>query len=110
TGDWSARSPCRSRAGAAALRRVSRNQLAGVEDSRRIQSRLDRAQHLHAQIANLVTHPRPVVGADRVVMGDGAAGGDDRLRWGLLGGPPLLDRIATLPGGDGEVPRRAGGG
>ena len=49
----------------------SRNQLAGVEDSRRVQRRLDRAQHLHAEVADLVAHPRPVVGADGVVVGDG---------------------------------------
>ena len=35
-----------------------------------IEHRLDRAQHLDAEIADLVAHPRPVVGADGVVVGD----------------------------------------
>ena len=60
------------------------------------------------EVADLVAHPRPVVGADRVVVGDGGAGAHHRVRCGGLRLAPLLDRIAALPGDDGEVQRRTG--
>ena len=62
-----------------------------------------------AEVADLVAHPRPVVGADGVVVGDGGAGAHHRVRRGGLRLAPLLDRVAALAGDDGEVQRRAGG-
>src|SRR5258705_8828329 len=80
----------------------SRDQLARVEDSRRIEHCLDRAQHLDAEIADLVAHPRPVVGADGVMMGDGGAGADHGVGSRGLGRAPLLDRVSAPAGAPAE--------
>src|ERR1700733_7048655 len=81
------------------------DQLAGVENSRGVERRLDRPQHLHTERADLVAHPAPMIGADGVVVGDGRTGGDYRVARCGLGGAPLLDRVTALPGDDGEVKR-----
>ena len=65
---------------------------AGVADALRVQPLLDRAQHLDAERADLALHPGAVVGADGVVVGERAAGAQQRVGRRPLGGEPLLDR------------------
>src|SRR3954447_5313981 len=71
-------------------------QLARVHDPHRIQAPLGRPDDLDPQLAHLVGHPRDVVAADRVVVGDRAARGDDRVARRPLRRPPLLDLGAVL--------------
>ena len=53
-------------------------------------------------------HVGGVVAPDRVVVGDRALGGDDRLAGGRLGRAPLLDLLAAAGAGEeGEVERGA---
>src|SRR6185436_7228713 len=69
---------------------------------------LGRAQEVEAYTADLGPHVGGVVAADRVVVGDRAAGGDDRLRSRPLDLPPLLDLLPVAGAGDeGEVERGA---
>ena len=85
-------------------------ELAGVHDPGRVELLLDRAQHLEPGLAHLGLHVGGVVAADRVVVGDRAAAGDDRLRGGALDLPPLLELGAAAGAGDeGEVERGAVG-
>ena len=59
-----------------------KQQLAGVHDPGGIEALLDRAQRVEAERAGLGLQVGHVVAADRVVVGDRAAGGDDRLAGG----------------------------
>ena len=76
----------------------SEQQLPGVHDPGRVAALLDRAQQLEPELADLVAEVRRVVAADRVVVGDRAAGGDDRARRGVLDRAPLA-RPDRRPGG-----------
>src|SRR6476661_7513926 len=90
-------------------RRSGRQQLARIHHAGRVQLRLERAQRVQARVAVLGRHPRHVVGADGVVVGDRPAGADDRRARVALGGAPLLDLLAG-PGAvqEREVQRRPG--
>src|SRR5688572_29867576 len=79
-----------------------------VEDPRRVELGLDGAEHPYADVADLPGEPRLVVGADRVVVGDRRARGDDGVAGGGLGGLPLGEGVLGLPCGDGEVERATG--
>ena len=69
-------------------------------------SRLAARSSADAHIAHLVAHPRQVVAAHGVVVGDGAAGLHDRFAGRALGGAPLLELGALLLAGEeGEVER-----
>src|SRR6476659_10928545 len=84
-----------------------RQQLARVHDPSRVQALLDRAQGIEAELADLRSHVGYVVAADSVVVGDGSASLDDRLRCGRLRGAPLLELRGRSAGGDeGAVERR----
>ena len=80
-----------------------------VEDSGPGRGLLTARSTATPKVAHPSGHPWSVVGANRVVVGDGAAVGDDRVAGGDFGGMPLLRDIATLPGDHGEVQRGAGG-
>jgi EAL domain-containing protein (putative c-di-GMP-specific phosphodiesterase class I) len=57
-------------------------QLAGVHDPGRVEPLLRSANKVEPELAHLRGHPRGVVAADGVVVGDGAARGHDRLARG----------------------------
>src|SRR4051794_22495533 len=85
------------------------NQFPGVHDARRVQFGLDRLERGDAPRPDLALEVGRVVAADRVVVGQRATVGDDRLAGGLLGRGPLLDLVsALLPGEEREVQRAAG--
>src|SRR3954447_6417213 len=83
---------------------------AGVQDPARVDRPLGAAERLRELIRSLAVVPGPVVTADGVVMGDGAAAVDHRLRDGRLDLVPLLD-LAPAAGRaqDREVGSRAVG-
>ncbi len=107
------RSParCTPKGGQARAGAVSSSEeLSRVHDPSGIELLLDRPQHVDADLADLGLHVGRVVAADRVVVGDRGALGDDRLRGGALDLPPLLDLGAAAGAGDeGEVERGAVG-
>src|SRR4051812_44854702 len=72
-------------------RRCSGNgeQHAGVEDAGRVDRCFGRRQRPRERVGALVGVPPRVVAADRMVVGDGAAGAEDRFARGLLHGAPL---------------------
>src|SRR5215470_8154338 len=69
------------------------DELARVEYPVRIHRLLDGAQHAQTPLPEFGGQPRPVIGADGVMMGDGGTGGGDRVRSGPLGSLPLADRV-----------------
>jgi hypothetical protein len=73
-----------------------RQKLLGVHDPGGVEASLQRSEGLEPELADLGGDPREVSGSDRVVMGDRAAGGDDRLARRRLRGAPLLDLRAPL--------------
>src|SRR5689334_11927100 len=64
---------------------------AGVHDPGRVQRVLDGTQPCGERVRALAVVPRPVVAADRMVVGDGSAVGDDRVGHRGLDLVPLLD-------------------
>ena len=60
---------------ALAFARSRTDQNAGVEHPGRVHCRLGRAERRRERLGALAVIPGPVVAADRVVVGDGAAGG-----------------------------------
>src|SRR5215207_7210891 len=83
------------------------DQHAWVQHTGRVELGLHGPQDADADLADLIAEPRLVVGADRVVVGDRGAGRGDRVTGSGLRRQPLLDRIAGLSGGGGEVQRAA---
>ena len=73
---------------------------AGVERSGGVERRLGRAQRGGERLGPLAVIPRPVVAPDGVVVGDGPAGGQDRVGGGALDLRPLLELLA--PAGRGQ--------
>ena len=76
----------------------SGDQYAGVQHAGRVELGLHRAQHPDPDRPDLGLQPRPVVGADGVVVGDGRARGDDRVARRRLGDPPLRERVVAPAG------------
>jgi hypothetical protein len=58
---------------------VAVGQIPGVHDPGRVEPLLRRPDQLDAELADLRPHPLPVVAPDRVVVGDRAPAGEDRL-------------------------------
>ena len=81
----------------------------GVADARGSRRLLTARSTSTPQRPDLALHPRAVVGADGVVVGERAAGGEQCVGRGPLGGQPLLDRQVVVPVGEhGDVQRGAG--
>ena len=72
------------------------DQLAGVHDPGRVQLALTARSSATPSVADLGRQLGRVVAADRVVVGDRAAGGDDRLAGRAPWRAPLLDRLVAL--------------
>ena len=79
------------------------DQHAGVEDAPRVELRLGGAQRRRERVRALAVVPGAVVAADRVVVGDRAAGVDHRVRDGGLDLVPLLDLGAAPRRGEHRV-------
>src|SRR5207302_3914358 len=78
----------------AALTAALRQELAGVHDPGGVELGLERAQRRDPVPSDLIAHPRRVVAADGVVVGDRAAVRADRSARGFLGLTPLRDLLA----------------
>ena len=80
----------------------------------RVDGGLGAAQRGGERLGPLAVVPRAVVAADRVVVGDRAAGRDERIGDGLLDGPPLpvllpaARRLASITGFFGPFPELGG--
>jgi len=86
---------------------LRREELARVHDARRVDALLDRAQHRHPERAVLGLEPRSVVAAHRMVVGERAARGEDRIGRRRLRPPPLRGAVVLAPRQHREVQRGA---
>src|SRR5262245_30048791 len=82
------------------------DQHARIQDAPRIERALDLGERVAEQRRPLAIVPGPVDPADRVVMGDRAAGGGDRLGRGGLERAPLRELAAGAERADERVVRR----
>src|SRR6516164_2835174 len=70
------------------------DQDARVHHTLRVERRLRAAQRRGEQLGPLPVVPVPVIAPDRMVMGDSAAGCDERIARGILDLLPLLNQRA----------------
>src|SRR5689334_2004926 len=94
------------RSGARCFKRLRVDQHARVEHALRIELTLGGAKRGGEQLRPLAVVPRPVVAADGMMMGDGAAGFDQGVARGSLDRLPLLQqRAVAAEAVEGEVRR-----
>src|SRR6516162_9234626 len=76
-------------------RRISGvQQNAGIEQPPRIERVLCCTQRRSKEVGSFFVIPWPVIAADRVVVGDGTTGADQRVARGAFDRPPLTQQIA----------------
>src|ERR1700736_3904928 len=73
--------------------RIEQN--ARVEHALRVERLLGRPQRRSKESRDFSVVPRPVIAANSMMMGDGAAGADQRVARGALDRPPLVQQSAV---------------